>query len=120
MTKTYLSPLGYLLGIEGAALLRGIREGFADQAFVEARIAAILAEYHRPLSDYLTAALPLGFQVRQCTEPRRTDRISALTTPPPSPMPTHVSWELLNWCAEAADAAFDVPSIVVWHFQLSA
>ena len=38
---TYLSPLGYLLGIEGAALLRGFREGSADQAFVEARIAEI-------------------------------------------------------------------------------
>ncbi|MBK3579020.1 class I SAM-dependent methyltransferase, partial [Streptomyces sp. MBT65] len=38
---TYLSPLGYLLGIEGAALLRGFKEGSADRAFVEARIAEI-------------------------------------------------------------------------------
>ncbi|MFF8934543.1 hypothetical protein ACF08O_07330 [Streptomyces paradoxus] len=38
---TYVSLLGFLLGIEGAALLRGIREGSADRAFVEARIAEI-------------------------------------------------------------------------------
>ncbi|MGH1555876.1 hypothetical protein ACRAWF_40720 [Streptomyces sp. L7] len=34
-------PLGYLLGVQGAALLRGLREGSADRAFVEARIAEI-------------------------------------------------------------------------------
>ena len=40
---TYLSPLAYLLGVEGVALLRGIREGSADRAFVEARVAEIRA-----------------------------------------------------------------------------
>src|SRR5690348_6907186 len=38
---TYLSPLGYLLGAERAALLRGFREGSADRAFVEARLTEI-------------------------------------------------------------------------------
>lgn len=38
---TYLSALAYLLGVEGAALLRGIREGTADQEFVDARIGEI-------------------------------------------------------------------------------
>ena len=38
---TYLSPLAYLLGLEGVALLRGIREATADQRFVAARIAEI-------------------------------------------------------------------------------
>ncbi|MFF7987511.1 hypothetical protein ACFZDK_52070 [Streptomyces sp. NPDC007901] len=38
---TYLSPLGFLLAIEGAALLRGFQEGSADQVFVEARLAEI-------------------------------------------------------------------------------
>ncbi|MFG3295219.1 hypothetical protein ACGF3G_41260 [Streptomyces sp. NPDC048179] len=28
--------------------------------------SSLLAEYHRPLSAYLTAALPLGFRVRHC------------------------------------------------------
>jgi hypothetical protein len=45
---TYLSPLGYLLGIEGAALLRGFREGSADRAFVEARVAEIRALLDTP------------------------------------------------------------------------
>ncbi|MDG9714745.1 hypothetical protein [Streptomyces sp. DH10] len=45
---TYLSPLGYLLGIEGAALLRGFREGSADRAFVETRIAEIRALLDTP------------------------------------------------------------------------
>ncbi|MFF1837407.1 class I SAM-dependent methyltransferase [Streptomyces sp. NPDC058231] len=52
---TYLSPLGYLLGIEGAALLRGFREGSADRAFVEARIAEI-----RTLLDTPTLAQAEG------------------------------------------------------------
>ncbi|BCJ38714.1 hypothetical protein Athai_62170 [Actinocatenispora thailandica] len=38
---TYLSRLGYLLGVEGVALLRGIRDGTGDRAFVEARLAEI-------------------------------------------------------------------------------
>jgi len=45
---TYLSHLGYLLGIEGAALLRGFREGSAERAFVEARIAEIRALLDTP------------------------------------------------------------------------
>jgi SAM-dependent methyltransferase len=45
---TYLSPLAYLLGIEGAAILRGIREGTADRAFVETRIAEIRALLDTP------------------------------------------------------------------------
>ncbi|MET7477518.1 class I SAM-dependent methyltransferase [Streptomyces sp. NPDC005648] len=45
---TYLSPLGYLLGVQGAALLRGLREGGGDQAFVEARITEIRALLRTP------------------------------------------------------------------------
>lgn len=230
---TYLSPLGYLLGVEGVALLRGFREGTADRAFVEERIgeirqlladpglaagveasgaigvdevyrdwaphydepntmidleepavrrillpladdsvdvvvcglalaylpalgpafgefarvlrpggqlvvsdahlllsylrptlthraaggaAAVLAEYHRPLSDYLGTALPLGFQVRHCEElsPRRgTGPRSA-----PDPSVTDLSWELLRRCPGAAEVALGgSPTVVVWHFQ---
>ncbi|MFD6274474.1 class I SAM-dependent methyltransferase [Streptomyces sp. NPDC060209] len=45
---TYLSSQGFLLGIEGAALLRGFREGSADRAFVETRIAEIRALLDTP------------------------------------------------------------------------
>ena len=51
---TYLSPLAYLLGLEGAALLRGLKEGSGDQAFVEARIA----EIRTLLADPALAASP--------------------------------------------------------------
>jgi SAM-dependent methyltransferase len=53
---TYLSPLGYLLGVQGAALLRATREGWADEAFVQARIAEIRDLLDEPqLADARTA-----------------------------------------------------------------
>jgi SAM-dependent methyltransferase len=39
----YLHPLAYLLGLEGAALLRSFAGDFPDRAFVEARVAEIRA-----------------------------------------------------------------------------
>ena len=78
----------------------------------------LLTEYHRPLSAYLTAALPLGFQVRHCEEPRRPRR-SLDPGAAPDPLPTWMSWDLLHWDPEASAAALDEsPVAVVWHFQL--
>ncbi|WP_405990268.1 class I SAM-dependent methyltransferase [Streptomyces sp. NBC_00986] len=78
----------------------------------------LLTEYHRPLSAYLTAALPLGFQVRHCEEPRRPRR-SLDPGAAPDPLPTWMSWDLLHWDPEASAAALDdSPVAVVWHFQL--
>lgn len=54
---------------------------------------SLLAEYHRPLSAYLAAALPLGFQVRQCEELCRP-RHSLDPDTAPDPLPTDVSWDL--------------------------
>ena len=112
-----LRPSGHLVISDAHQLLSYLRPTLARHA-ADGR-SSIVAEYHRPLSHYLAAALPLGFQVRQCTEPPRNSRVSALSTPPPDPMPTHVSWELLNWCPAAAEIALNVPPIVVWHFQLA-
>jgi ubiquinone/menaquinone biosynthesis C-methylase UbiE len=79
---------------------------------------SLLAEYHRPLSAYLAAALPLGFQVRRCEEARRPRR-SLDPDNAPDPLPTRVSWDLLHWCPEASAAALDdSPIAVIWHFQL--
>ncbi|WP_416962240.1 class I SAM-dependent methyltransferase [Streptomyces sp. Agncl-13] len=78
----------------------------------------LLTEHHRPLSAYLSAALPLGFQVRHCEEPRRPRR-SLDAGAAPDPLPTHMSWDLLHRCPEASAAALDEsPVAVVWHFQL--
>lgn len=49
---------------------------------------SLLAEYHRPLSTYLAAALSLGFQVRHCEEPRRP-RHSLNADTAPNPLPPH-------------------------------
>jgi ubiquinone/menaquinone biosynthesis C-methylase UbiE len=79
--------------------------------------AATLVEHHRPLSDYLAAALPLGFQVRHCEEPRR-QRVADPRDAPDTPA-TEMSWGLLYRCPEAAAAALGgSPAAVVWHFQL--
>lgn len=79
---------------------------------------SLLTEYHRPLSAYLAAALPLGFQVLYCEEPRRP--LGSLDADQaPVPLPTHMSWDLLHWCPEASAAALDdSPIVVVWHFRL--
>jgi SAM-dependent methyltransferase len=80
---------------------------------------AILAEHHRPLSDYLAAALPLGFRVRHCEEPRRPRMAPDPGDPAPDPLPARVSWELLGRCPAAARAAMEgSPIVVIWHLQL--
>lgn len=79
-------------------------------------------EYHRQLSDYLAAALPVGFQVRHCAEPHvRTKKspTAAVPTVVPGSDSPQLGWELLSWVPEAVTAVMDVPSIVVWHFQLA-
>lgn len=72
-------------------------------------------------SDYLAAALPLGFQVRRCEEPRLPYPAVDPDAKPPSAPPEHPSdiWSL--WpCIPAAVNAFyrDSPILIVWHFQL--
>jgi hypothetical protein len=71
----YLSPLGYPLGVEGAAPLRATREGFAEQAL-----------------------RPPGFRVRQREEPTRPQPADT------GPRATEMSWDRLNWCPMAAAA----------------
>ncbi|MFC4530298.1 class I SAM-dependent methyltransferase [Sphaerisporangium dianthi] len=81
---------------------------------------ALIADHYRPLSEYLAAALPLGFEVRHCEEPRRPPLPLAPGAPRPDALPPHGSREILYWCPEAANAALaDTPVTVVWHFQLA-
>jgi ubiquinone/menaquinone biosynthesis C-methylase UbiE len=79
-------------------------------------------EYHRQLSDYLAAALPVGFQVRHCAEPHiRTKNSTTASVPtviPGSDNP-QLDWELLGWVPEALHVVMDVPCVVIWHFQLA-
>jgi SAM-dependent methyltransferase len=67
---------------------------------------ALLPAHRHLASDYLTAALPLGFQLRSCAEPRW----------PPSDL---AGGPLARqWCSPAADAAYTgTPAAIIWHFQ---
>ena len=110
-----LRPAGNLVISDGHPLLSYLRPTIARRRGRDGR-PSILTEYHRPLSAYLAAALPLGFQVRYCAEPTRPPLCLRFA---PDSLPTHMSWDLVYWCPEAAAAVHDdVPMLVVWHFQL--
>ncbi|GAA1611188.1 class I SAM-dependent methyltransferase [Catellatospora bangladeshensis] len=108
-----LRPGGHLVISDAHLLLSYLRPTLPRRPGPDGR-PSILTEYHRPLSAYLAAALPLGFQVRHCAEPGRPPSPTAS-----GPLPTEMSWDLLRWCPEAASAAHDdAPVVVIWHFQL--
>ncbi|MFJ7948899.1 class I SAM-dependent methyltransferase [Streptomyces sp. NPDC096354] len=112
-----LRPGGNLVISDAHLLVSYLRPTLARRPGPDGR-PSLLAEYHRPLSAYLAAALPLGFQVRHCEEPRRP-RHSLNADTAPNPLPTHMTWDLLNWYPEASAAAMeDSPIVVVWHFRL--
>ena len=78
--------------------------------------------YRHLTGDYLRAALPAGFQVRRCEEPRPA------TPDQPVPPPAETAaigewadwpWTLLPVVPAVVRAVWDKPSTVIWHFQLS-
>jgi ubiquinone/menaquinone biosynthesis C-methylase UbiE len=80
---------------------------------------------HHPhrTSDYLAAALPLGFEVRGCAEPCLPSPAIDPNATPPAVLPAHPSdiWSLWPWCPAAVNAIYrDSPILVIWHFQLGA
>jgi ubiquinone/menaquinone biosynthesis C-methylase UbiE len=73
-------------------------------------------------ADYLRAALATGFRVRAFDELPRDHSASAT----PLPEPVHEvgawrewPWALLGWAPEASRAAWSIPSMLVWHLQLT-
>jgi ubiquinone/menaquinone biosynthesis C-methylase UbiE len=120
-----LRPGGHLVVSDAHDALTPVRPTLARTVTAQdgTERHAILPEYHRPLSHYLAAALPLGLQVRRCEELRRADAEAGAVVPsvaPEQPLPVEVSWELLSRCPEASAIALDVPIVVVWHFQAAA
>jgi SAM-dependent methyltransferase len=72
-------------------------------------------------SDYLTAALPLGFEVMRCAEPLRPEPIVEEGETAPEIVPGEFTsvWDLHPRIPEAANAAYrDTPIAIVWHFRL--
>ena len=73
-------------------------------------------------SEYLAAALPLGFQVRGCQEPCLSGPAIDPDIPPPAAPPDHPSdvWSLWPWCPAAVNAAYhETPVLIIWHLQLA-
>ncbi|RIQ11365.1 class I SAM-dependent DNA methyltransferase [Jiangella rhizosphaerae] len=84
----------------------------------------------RLASEYLAAALPLGFEVRHCEEPMRPSPFvgpdgappgapGAVPPPAPSGTPPNI-WSLHPLIPDAANAAYEgSPVAIVWRFQLT-
>ena len=80
----------------------------------------LLPGYRRLASHHLTAALPLGLQVRRCEEPRLPDEddlqtlASDIAVGPREDWP----WSLHDFVPEAASAACTrTPATIIWHFR---
>jgi SAM-dependent methyltransferase len=86
----------------------------------------LLPAYRHRAADYLSAALPLGLQVRRCEEPGReggaepgagTGEVPAPAAPGPW---DEWPWSLLGIVPAAAAAAWRAtPALMVWHFELT-
>ncbi|MGH3071819.1 MAG: class I SAM-dependent methyltransferase [Gaiellaceae bacterium] len=85
--------------------------------------------WSRLASDYLAAALPLGFEVRRCEELRRTTPLvdeegrdlADPVTPEHRPGTPPLVWALHRFAPEATNAAhLGRPQVIVWQLQLAA
>jgi ubiquinone/menaquinone biosynthesis C-methylase UbiE len=78
----------------------------------------------RSVADYLRAALSAGFRVRGYSEHTPPDQRPRADKAPATPAAPEIGpwrawpWSLLAWAPEAARAAWDVPSLFVWHLEL--
>ena len=79
-----------------------------------------MPHHQHATSEYLTAALPAGLQVRHCEE-MRFPRLDPAEAPPPCRIrPDHPSdiWTLQTWCPAAYRAAYGgSPLMIFWKFQ---
>jgi ubiquinone/menaquinone biosynthesis C-methylase UbiE len=85
----------------------------------------LVATYRHTTGDFLRAALPAGFLVRRCEDPRGVRAHDE--PPPPRPSLTEMPlgtwhdwpWSLLAVIPDAARAAWATPSVVIWDFELA-
>lgn len=104
---------GHFTGSDLYPLVKGITE----ERF------GYIPTWRHSTSEYLQAALPHGFLVRSCEEPVRLRPVVDLSsppapTPPEDPADPPDVWELHEWAAEAANAAYrDEPALIVWDFE---
>jgi len=87
-----------------------------------------LPAYAHPTSEYLAAALPLGFQVLRCEEPRVPSPVlddegrtihDGRRLPRQDPNDPPYTWALHAEAIDATNAALrGKPSSIIWHLQL--
>ncbi|GIF67741.1 hypothetical protein Ais01nite_57760 [Asanoa ishikariensis] len=82
---------------------------------------AFLPAYRHRASDYLDAALPAGFTVRRCAEPRvRVVESNAPALQDETGPWDDWPWSLFKLVPAAHRAVFDgTPALVIWHFALT-
>jgi ubiquinone/menaquinone biosynthesis C-methylase UbiE len=129
-----LAELARVLRPEGHLVLTDSRGLIGDIGLPLARTRpdgtfGYVPVWSRLASDYLAAALPLGFEVRRCEEPRRRTPLvddggrdlADPDTPEHRPGRPPNIWALHRFAPEATNAAYrGLPHAIVWHFQLSA
>jgi SAM-dependent methyltransferase len=111
-----LKPGGHLVTSDSAD------PQFILQKLPDGSLGSIPNHRHRA-SDYLAAALPLGFEVRRCEEPRPRDPwVDPGTAPSAGPVsyPFDI-YALQRRCPAATNAVYRARRhAIIWHFQLSA
>ena len=122
-----LRPGGHLVvsdqrGLIGEIVLPVLQDG------PEGELGYIPA-YGRLASEYLAAALPLGFQVLRCEEPRVPSPLlddegrtihDGERLPPQDPNEPPYTWALHAEAIDATNAALrGKPSSIIWHFQFA-
>jgi hypothetical protein len=122
-----LHPGGHLLLSDSRGLIGDI--GFPLARTRPDGTFGYIPVWSRLASDYLAAALPLGFEVRRCDELRKStplvddawkDLADPDGTPEHRPGALPISWALHRFAPEATNAAYrGTPHAIVWHFELS-
>ncbi|MFD0577429.1 class I SAM-dependent methyltransferase [Dactylosporangium darangshiense] len=100
--------------------------GSVPHALGPAGEPGLVATYRHTVGDFVRAALAAGLQIRACEEPHGS-RGDQSSPPPPPPVPpaeappgdwANWPWSLIALLPEAARAAWAVPAVVVWDFEL--
>lgn len=114
-----MRPGGHLLVLDTRGHFTGSTRHPLVKEAPDGRVGHVSGYSHR-LGDYLRAALPQGYVVRECVETYRdADTVAPGETPEPlTPGPPNI-WELHPWAPEAANAArTGQPAVVAWDFEL--
>jgi SAM-dependent methyltransferase len=122
-----LRPRGHLVvsdqrGLIGDIIIPVLHDGPEDEL-------GYIPVYPRLASEYLAAALPLGFHVLRCEEPRVPSPLlddegrtihDGERLPPQDPNDPPYIWGLHAEAIDATNAAWrGKPSSIIWHFQFA-